>query len=239
MNRCRSPIPLTRAIFRWPSTVGVHVELTPGDSPHIYNVTMIAPDRRGLLSKAAGVLALNSLRVHSASVNGHEGSAINTFVVSPHFGSPPAAELLRQQLILALDGELDVMASLDRRDRDAAQHGTTRAGEVLAAVPINHAAAPPRILWSEGAQPGELVVQIRSTDRAGLLARLTAVFERDGVDIAWAKVTTLGSSVVDLFGIVVPAAADVDGAAVRDELEHDLYAVLPTPPPAKPVDEAS
>ena len=85
-------------------------------------------------------------------------------------------------------------------------------------MPINHAAAPPRILWSEGAQPGELVVQIRSTDRAGLLARLTAVFERDGVDIAWAKVTTLGSSVVDLFGIVVVAAvAAGDGAEVRDE----------------------
>ena len=108
----------------------MHVELTPGDSPHIYNVTMIAPDRRGLLSKAAGVLALNSLRVHSASVNSHEGSAINTFVVSPHFGSPPAAELLRQQFILALDGELDVIASLQRRDRDAAHQGTTRAGEV-------------------------------------------------------------------------------------------------------------
>jgi [protein-PII] uridylyltransferase len=141
-----------------------------GDSPHIYNVTMIAPDRRGLLSKAAGVLALNSLRVHSASVNGHEGSAINTFVVSPHFGSPPAAELLRQQLMLALEGELDVLASLDKRDRDTAEHGTRRAGEVLAAVPINHATAPPRILWSEGAEPGELVVQIRSTDRTGLLA---------------------------------------------------------------------
>lgn len=211
---------------------GVHVELNPADSPHIYNVAMIAPDRRGLLSKAAGVLALNSLRVHSASVNGHEGSAINTFVVSPHFGSPPAAELLRQQFILALDGELDVLASLDRRDRDAAQHGTTRAGDVPAAVPINHAAAPPKILWSTGAEPGELVVQIRATDRAGLLTRLTAVFERDGVDIAWAKVTTLGSSVVDVFGITA------DGA-VRDELERDLYAVLPAPPPAKPVSEAS
>ena len=127
------------------------------------------------------------------------------------------------------------MASLDRRDSDAAQHGTRRAGEVLAAVPINHVTAPPRILWSEGSQPGELVVQIRSTDRAGLLARLTAVFERDGVDIAWAKVTTLGSSVVDLFGITTAG----DGAEVRDEIEHDLYAVLPTPPPAKPVSEAS
>ena len=228
------PDPVDPRYLSLAADVGVHVELTPADSPHIYNVTMIAPDCRGLLSKAAGVLALNSLRVHSASVNGHQGSAINTFVVSPHFGTPPAAELLRQQFILALDGEVDVLASLDRRDRDAAQHGTTRAGDVPAAVPINHAPAPPRILWSEGAEPGELVVQIRTTDRAGLLARLTAVFERDGVDIAWAKVTTLGSSVVDVFGIT----ADGDGA-VRDELERDLFAVLPAPAPAKPVSEAS
>ncbi|MGX9790771.1 [protein-PII] uridylyltransferase [Mycobacterium sp. MMS18-G62] len=247
VRRCRlvmageplpTPDPIDPRYLSLAADVGVHVEMTPGDSPHIYNITMIAPDRRGLLSKAAGVLALNSLRVHSASVNGHEGSAINTFVVSPHFGSPPAAELLRQQFILALDGELDVLASLEKRDRDAAQHGTTRAGEVPNAVPINHATAPPRILWTDGPAPGELVVQIRATDRAGLLARLTAVFERDGVDIAWARVTTLGSSVVDLFSIVIPTLAAGDGS-VRDELEHDLYGVLPAPAPAKPVSEAS
>ncbi|BBZ17451.1 [protein-PII] uridylyltransferase [Mycolicibacterium gadium] len=244
VHRCRlvmagdplpRPDPIDPRYLSLAAEVGVHVEITPADSPHIYNITMIAPDRRGLLSKAAGVLALNSLRVHSASVNGHAGSAINTFVVSPHFGAPPAAELLRQQWILALDGDLDALASLDKRDREAAQYGTARAGEVPDAVPINHVVAPPRILWSEGAAPGELVVQIRSADRTGLLARLTAVFERDGVDIAWAKVTTLGSSVVDLFGIVAVG----DGNAVRADLERDLYAVLPTPPPAKPVSEAS
>ena len=72
-----------------------------------------------------------------------------------------------------------------------------------------------------------------------LLARLTAVFERDGVDIAWAKVTTLGSSVVDVFGIAGPALASADVDAVREDLERDLYAVLPAPAPAKPVSEAS
>jgi [protein-PII] uridylyltransferase len=60
------------------------------------------------------------------------------------------------------------------------------------------------------------------------------VFERDGVDIAWAKVTTLGSSVVDLFGITA-----ADGSVVREDLERDLYAVLPAPAPVKPVTEAS
>jgi [protein-PII] uridylyltransferase len=113
------------------------------------------------------------------------------------------------------------------------------------AVPINHAPAPPKILWSDGAEPGELVVQIRATDRAGLLARLTAVFERDGVDIAWAKVTTLGSSVVDVFDITAVGDGNSAGAPtefsrlIRDELEHDLYAVLPAAAPAKPVFEAS
>jgi [protein-PII] uridylyltransferase len=221
---------------------GVHVELVAGDSPHIYNVTMIAPDARGLLSKAAGVMALHSLRVHSASVNSHDGAAINTFVVSPHFGSPPAAELLREQFVLALAGDLDVIGALERRDRDAAATNTTRAGDIPDAVPIN-APAPPRVLWFAGTSPGEFVLQVRSTDRAGLLARLTAVIERDGLDIAWAKVTTLGSSVVDAFGLVVPSMAggdtSQDHSHAREELERDLYAVLPTPSPAKTVREAS
>ncbi len=149
VRRCRlvmagEPLPQpdpdrAAAIWRWPPTAACTSTSPPADA-HVYNVTMIAPDRRGLLSKAAGVLALNSLRVHSASVNSHEGVAINTFVVSPHFGAPPAAELLRQQFILALDGDLDVIGSLEQRDREAAATNTTRAGEIRAAVPVNHAA---------------------------------------------------------------------------------------------------
>jgi [protein-PII] uridylyltransferase len=251
VRRCRlvmageplpQPDPIEPRFVALAAEGNVHVELEPSGSPHVFDVTMIAPDRRGLLSKAAGVLALNSLRVHSASVNSSGGVAINTFVVSPHFGSPPAGELLRQQFILALDGDLDVMASLEQRDRDAAATNTTRAGETPQAVPANHAAAPPKILWFDGTAPREYVLQIRSTDRAGLLARLTAVIERSGLDIAWAKVTTLGSSVVDAFGLVVPLAmandADTDRGAARDDLERDLLAVLPAPPAPKKVAEA-
>jgi [protein-PII] uridylyltransferase len=209
----------------------VHVELKPGDGQHIFRVTMVAPDTRGLLSKAAGVLALNSLRVHSASVNSFEDSAINTFVVSPHFGSPPPAELLRQQLISAIAGDLDVISLLEQRNAEAAQYGR-RAGEVVAAVPVNHASAPPRVLWHAGPAQGQLLVEIRSTDRTGLLAVLTGVFEKAGVDIAWAKVTTLGSSVDDVFCVVAPSAQ-----SLRTTLEHDLLAVLPAP--RRPAQHAS
>ncbi|MGD9620550.1 MAG: [protein-PII] uridylyltransferase [Mycolicibacterium sp.] len=212
----------------------VVVEMTAADAAHLYSVTIIVPDRRGSLSKAAGVLALNSLRVHSASVNSHQGSAINTFVVSPHFGNPPSPELLRQQLILAVDGEFDVLRALEQRGVDGI--ATPRAGEVRSSVPINPPAARPRVIWHAGAGPGQLVAEVRATDRTGLLSVLTAVFERAGADIAWAKVTTLGSSVIDAFGITL--AEGSAEAAARQRLERELLAVLPGPPVTK-VEEAS
>ena len=239
VRRCRlvmsgqplpQPDPIDERLLSLAAEVGVHVEMTPGDGPHLFNVTMIAPDRRGLLSKAAGVLALNSLRVHSASVNSRNQVAINTFVVSPHFGSPPAAELLRQQFILALDGELDVIDALVRRDEETkagSGEPARRAGEIRDGVPGHQTVAAPRVLWFDDPDGGGPVLQIRSADQPGLLARLSAVLERNGIDVTWAKVTTLGATVVDAFGLVLADGGLADGARIA--LERDLYAVLPTP----------
>jgi [protein-PII] uridylyltransferase len=198
----------------------VHVELRPGSSQRLYHVAVIAPDQRGLLSKAAGVLALNSLRVHSASVNIHEGSAISEFVVSPHFGLPPAAGLLRQQLIGALDGEVDVLAKLQQRN---SSENPKPVGEAATAVPVHRSTAPPRILWLEGA-PDRSLVEVRASDRTGLLALLTGALEHAGADIDWAKVTTLGSMVDDVFCVSLP-----DDADARTVVERHLLAVLGAP----------
>jgi [protein-PII] uridylyltransferase len=199
----------------------VHVELRPGSSQRLYHVAVIAPDRRGLLSKAAGVLALNSLRVHSASVNIHEGSAISEFVVSPHFGSPPAAGLLRQQLVGALGGEVDVLAKLQQRN---SSESSRPVGEAATAVPVHRSTAPPRILWLDGGAPGRQLIEIRAGDRAGLLALLAGALERVGADIDWAKVTTLGSMVDDVFCVSLP-----DDADARTVVEQHLLAVLGAP----------
>lgn len=245
VRRCRAamagepppaPEPIDPDLLERARDGGVHVGMEPGESPHIYVVTMIAPDRRGLLSKAAGVLALNSLRVHSAAVNSAELSgrttAINRFLVSPRFGEPPAPEVMRQQFILALAGELDVLASLAQRDHDLGRNAGGRPGEPEPAVPAA-AAAPPVVLWREAGQPGRTLVEIRSADRGGLLALLTAVFERAGIDVDWAKITTLGASVIDVFAISGPATP-----AEREALEAEIYAVLPAPAHVQPAQEA-
>ena len=49
-------------------------------------VLVAAPDAPGVLSRAAGVLALHSLDVRSASIHTHAGMAVNSFVVEPRFG---------------------------------------------------------------------------------------------------------------------------------------------------------
>jgi [protein-PII] uridylyltransferase len=203
----------------------VHVELRPGSSQRLYHAVVIAPDQRGLLSKSAGVLTLNSLRVHSASVNIHEGSAISEFVVSPHFGSPPAAGLLRQQLVGALGGEVDVLATLEERDREPPR---VPVREAPTGVPAHDSTAPPRITWFDGTSGG-LIIEIRATDRAGLLARFAGALERAGVDIAWAKVTTRGSMVDDVFCVVPPSGASDAPSDVRAAIERDLLEVLSAP----------
>jgi [protein-PII] uridylyltransferase len=205
---------------------GVHVEITPGDGERMRAV-MLAPDCRGLMSKAAAVLALNSLRVHSASVNVHEGVAIAEFVVSPHFGSPPEPGLLRQQFVGALNGDVDVLGTLEKRHSDAASSGMGRAGEIQVGAPLTRSTAPPRILWLDTAAPGDLVVEIRAMDRVGLLALLAQALERAGADIAWAKVNTFGSTAADVFSVTVPAESNGDyDTAARAAIEKHLLAVL-------------
>ncbi|MCV7197173.1 [protein-PII] uridylyltransferase [Mycobacterium angelicum] len=198
---------------------GVHVELTPDESERSH-VVMVAPNERGLVSKAAAVLALNSLRVHSATVNIHEGVAITEFVVSPLFGAPPAAELLRQQFVGALHGA-DVCETLEKRDSDAASSASARAGEVQVGVPVTRSTAPPRILWLDTDTPGQLILEVRAMDRTGLLALLARGMERAQADIVWAKVNTFGSTAADVFCVTVPADSDA-----RTAVEKHLMAVL-------------
>ncbi|CDM75864.1 [protein-PII] uridylyltransferase [Mycobacterium marinum] len=233
VSRCRLAMagePLPRADPEAPHYVslsadhGVHVEIAPGESARMYQVVMAAPNKPGLVSKAAAVLALNSLGVHSAWVNSHEGVAITQFVVSPLFGTPAAADLLRQQFVGALSGDIDALAMVEKRDSEATSNASQRAGEVVAGVPVTRSTAPPRILWLDSAAPDQLVLEVRSMDRPGLLALLTRALERAGADIVWAKVNTFGSTAADVFCVTVSAGLEEPQA--RAAMEQQLSAVL-------------
>ncbi|WP_405139167.1 [protein-PII] uridylyltransferase [Nocardia sp. NBC_01388] len=198
---------------------GVHVELKPGDGRYTHIVTVVAPDTAGLLSDAAGILALHSLRVLSAELVSVASSAIDTFVVAPRFGDPPDPGLLRQELIRAINGDLDLVSVLARKEREAG--GTQRSP---------FAQAEPRVIWVDAAEPGRVLLELRAEDRIGLLSRLAAAFAECDVNVSWAKVATLGAAVVDSFYLDLGAS---DTPERRAEIEAAVLSVVPPQQPKK------
>ncbi len=124
------------------------------------------------------MLALNSLDVHAATMRSHDGVAVDVFGVSPRFGALPDPALLREQLGRAVDGSLPLAARLDAKERDYA----TAAGEP----------ARPQVLWFDDEATGAVVLELRASDRIGLLYRVASALEACRADVRWARLATPG-----------------------------------------------
>lgn len=161
----------------------------PGDPA---TIVVALPDRPSGLAAAAGVLALHSLEVHAAELHPagatRPGVAVFSFTVTPRFGGLPDPALLRSDLVRVLEGGLALDEALARKERDYAP--TMPSGE----VPV-----PPRVLWFDDEATGAVVMELRGTDRIGLLHRVAAALAGCDAGLRWARVSTLGASVVDAF----------------------------------------
>jgi [protein-PII] uridylyltransferase len=60
------------------------------------------------------------------------------------------------------------------------------------------------VLWFDDEVTGGVVLELRATDRIGMLHRVAAALEECDVHVRWARVATLGVSVVDSFGLLYP-----------------------------------
>lgn len=182
-------------------------------SGSLATITLVAPDRRGLLSRAAGVLALHSLQVHAAVVRTHAGAAVDVFSVSPRFGSLPDSGLLREHFRRAVSGSLPLAEKIAVKERD---YGG-RAQDT----------AEPRVLWFDdeagGENSGAVVLELRAADRIGLLHSVAGALERCAADVLWARVATLGGTVVDSFGLAV-AGGETPDHTWRRQIEAAVLA---------------
>jgi [protein-PII] uridylyltransferase len=174
-------------------------------------VTIGAPDRSGLLSTCAGVLALNQLDVRAARIAVEAGYATAVFAVRPRFGRAPVPEILADGVRAALEGTLPLAERLRQREADYRQTGSR--------------SAPPRISWHNGEVSGAAngIVEVRAGDRAGLLYRLTAAITGEGLDVTSARIETLGADAVDSFYVRNPSGTPVD-AEQRRRVDEALVA---------------
>ena len=155
-------------------------------------VTVALRNRPGGLAAAAGVLALHSLEVHAAALLSAGSTCpdvtVFRFTVTPRFGGYPDPALLRSDLVRVQEGGLALDEALARKERDYAPAAS--AGEPP---------APARVLWFDDEATGAVVMELRGTDRIGLLHRVAAALAECEIALRWARVSTLGASVVDAF----------------------------------------
>jgi [protein-PII] uridylyltransferase len=175
-------------------------------------VTVVAPDRPGLLSVVAGVLALHRLPVRAANGATEDGMAVQVFDVEPS-SSPQWAEV-SAALAAALDDPASVEVRLASRAR--ASRLPQRPG----------AATPPasRVLLDNDSTDRATIVEVRSADSVGLLARVAGAIARCDGDIGVVRVLTFGHEVVDTFYVTDRRT----GAKVTDteRLERAILAAL-------------
>lgn len=202
-----------------PAPTERHGPLTAGLEPRVLTegstVTVVAPDRPGLLSAAAGVLALHGLAILSASAASEAGTAVEEFHVQPDRGATPRWEGIQADLQAALAGRLPLAERLAERER---AYATARGPG--AALP-----AEPKVLVYNEASASSTVVEVRSKDSVGLLYHVTAVLARHRLDVVTARMSTLGHEVVDAFYVRAHGAKLTDQPAL-ELLREDLLAAL-------------
>jgi [protein-PII] uridylyltransferase len=206
------PMPEPEPVLH-PTAPQVTGEVTVGieDVADGQQVTIGAPDRPGLLSTCAGVLALNQLDVRAAKLSVEDGYGTGVFAVRPRFGRAPVPEILADAMRAALGGTLPLAERLRQREVDYRQDAAR--------------SAPPRISWHNGEVSGDAtgIVEVRAGDRAGLLYRLTAAITGEGLDVMSARIETLGADAVDSFYVCNPSGSPVD-ADQRDRVDAALVA---------------
>ena len=169
------------------------VEITPD------RVVVAAADRIGLLASVAGCLTLHRLDVVSAdtaTVGTPSGSvAVVACRVQARDAAGPDRQRLAGDLQRAVAGQLRLDEALAARQRSGSRPRNGAAGAA-------REAAPPRVVWSVDAATDATILELRAADDVGLLYRVAHALELAGANVRAARISTLGSDVVDAFYLV-------------------------------------
>jgi len=180
---------------RWPTEIHRELiaEVRRAERPAVVldppRVIVAAVDRPGLLASVAGTVALHGLDVRSADATSEDGVAVEVFTVEVPRGSWPDGTKLREDLDAVLSGRLALDAELSAKAK--AYAGERRPWSAHTIVP--------KVVVDNDASASATVLEVRAADELGLLHRVTrALFDCD-LDVVSARVSTIGSEVVDAF----------------------------------------
>ncbi len=196
--------------------------------------TVVEPERLGLFTTMAGVLAVCGLEVLDASAYSEDDKPLSNGATNPDVATPtgPAGQPMAAcQFVLqppqtgtvdwervigvaerALDSRLALQARVARKAREHARYQRRLAAD------------PPRreIIIDNEISAVSTVVEVHAPDQIGLLYRLTQVLHELQLDIRSAKVQTLGPQAVDSFYLTDTAGQKVTDVDLVAELRLAL-----------------
>lgn len=166
-------------------------------------VTLVAPDRVGLLADVAAMFALRRVPVRAARVWSQGEFAVSAWDVADEYLDPGA---LRDQL----DG-------ITARRVDPA----TR----LAPRPVPEGELAPTVVVRPEASDHATVVEVRAADRLGVVYQVSAALAGLGMTVRSAHVSTLGPQAVDVFYVQEEAAGALSETRAA-EAAHAVRAAI-------------
>ena len=180
-------------------------------------VTIVAPDRAGIFSRAAGALALRGLDVLQADAYSSDaGMAISQFRVAEP-DTPVDWDRVTDDIHQCLQGHLAIDARIAERAR------VYRRRTALAAKPVATS-----VIFDIESATDATIVEVRTEDHIGVLYHLTRTLAEMGLDIRSAKIQTISNEVVDTFYVTSsdgPTLDDIHRREIEAALRHSLMRV--------------
>lgn len=163
---------------------GVSVSVEEGEDGS--TVTVVAPNRVGLLADAAAALALQRASVRAARAWSQDGYGVSVWEVAD--GALDAA-VLRERLAAVAEGRLDTAPRL------RSPGGSVRVRPLAPSVAVRPEASR-----------RSTVLEVRAADRPGVVHRVCRALAAMEVAVRSAHVDTVGPQAVDVFYLQEPGA---------------------------------
>jgi [protein-PII] uridylyltransferase len=196
------------------------VESLASGEPHVtvlslggaHRVDIIDRDRAGLFADTAGLLAAQGFAVRSAVVRTVDGVAANEWWVESPGGEVPVAELISRDLVRVARGDRSPLGRLQRRKATVAARSLSSGSPDQA-----------RAMVVSSASAAATVIEVRATDRPGLLQDIGITLARASLSVRSAHIATYAGQTLDTFyvteyagGPLAPARAAQAVAMIID-----------------------
>lgn len=194
-------------------------QLQPDTGAGFSELTVCAADVPGLFSSICGALAAKDINIWSAQIfSTTDGYALNQFQVTSPDNTPLPAGLrldrLRQDLNLVLLGDKTLEALAEKHRTRSRKRPPVRS-------PL-----PSTVILDNQSSQDSTIIEVRTTDRPGLLHLITRALSECQLDIQRAIITTVAYGVVDVFYVTDLEYNKIYDATQRKKIEQTILEAI-------------